>query len=100
MHAGQVPVEDEHVVGVHVEFEEGVRAIVGDVGGYALVAQALSDVVGEPLDVLGDQDPYPGTPAAAGWAGAPARTVAAAQGRSMTARRPPAGRAFRCRFPP
>ena len=39
-------------------------AVVGDVDGHALVAQALGDVVGQPPDVLGDQDPHrPARPA-------------------------------------
>jgi hypothetical protein len=35
--AGQVAVQDEHVVGVQVQLEGGVRAVAGDIGGDALI---------------------------------------------------------------
>ena len=60
---GQVPVQDEHVVVVEVELEGGVHAVVGDVDGHALITQALGDVVGQPPDILGDQDPHRAAPA-------------------------------------
>ena len=41
--AGQVAVEDDHVVGVDVEFGRGFQPVVGDVHGHALIAQALGD---------------------------------------------------------
>src|SRR5712691_9418845 len=63
--AGQVAVQDEHVVGVQVQLGGGVGAVVGDVGGDALVTQALGDVVGQPPDILGDQDPHRAPPATA-----------------------------------
>ena len=72
MDAGQVAVQDEHVVGVQVQLDGGVRAIVGDIGGDALITQALGDVIGQPPGILGDQDPHRAPPAAASWAAGPA----------------------------
>ena len=45
--AGEVAVQDDDVVGVEVELRGGVEAVVGDVDGHALVAQAFGDRVGE-----------------------------------------------------
>ena len=63
MDAGQVAVEDDHVVGVDVEFGRRFQPVAGDVDGHALVSQALGDPVGEGAGVLGHQDSHAGTPA-------------------------------------
>ena len=47
VHPGQVPVKDDHVeAGDRRDLHRG-RAVVGDVDRHALIAQALSDPVGE-----------------------------------------------------
>src|SRR6202034_2856027 len=95
--AGQVPVQYDYVVGIEAELEGGVGAVVGDVGRDALVAQALGDIVGQPPDVLGDQHPHRAPPATASCA---VGLAVPAAGRSMTALRPPSGRACRRSVPP
>jgi hypothetical protein len=53
--AGQVPVEHDHVVGVHTDpLQRGV-AVVADVHGHGQPAQPLGDGVREKLFVLHDQ---------------------------------------------
>jgi hypothetical protein len=69
VHPRQVTVEHQHVVVVQVELEGGVHAVIGDVDGHALIAQAFGDIVGQPLDILGDQDPHRPDPARTGRAG-------------------------------
>ncbi len=86
--AGQVPVQDEYIVGIEVQLDGGVRAVVGDIGGDALITQALGDVVGQPPDILRDQDPHRALPAMTRCAGRPVRSAA---GKSITACRPPSG---------
>jgi Domain of unknown function (DUF1707) len=54
--AGQVAVEDDHVVGVDVESGRGFQPVAGDVHGHALVSQAFGHPVGEGAGVLGHQD--------------------------------------------
>ena len=61
MHAGEVAVQHDHVVGVEVELGSAGESVVGDVDGHALVAQALGDQVRELRLVLDDQDPHAGT---------------------------------------
>ena len=64
--AGQVPVEHDHVVGVHPDpLQRGV-AVVADVDGHGQPAQPLGDGVREELFVLHDQHPHAGQCASPG----------------------------------
>ena len=90
MQPGEVAVEDDHVIVVDVHLSGGVHAVVGDIDSYAVIAQSLGDIVGQPPDVLHDEHPHAGTPAAAG---------CMARGRSTTTPRPPSGSACRRSVP-
>ena len=96
MDARQVPVEDDHIVGVDVELGRGFQPVAGDVHCHALVAQALGQYVGEGPRVLGHQHSHSATPAR----GVVVAAAGAASGSPMAARRPPSGRARRSSVPP
>jgi hypothetical protein len=75
----QVPVEHNHVVGIEAGLVERARAVVGDVDGHALAAQAASHGVGNPAFVLGDEHTHlaQGSRRALSAGDVPLRTVAA-----------------------
>jgi hypothetical protein len=56
--AGHVPVEHRHVVPVHGETLQGAVAVVDDVDGHGLPAQALGNRVGHQFLVLRHQHPH------------------------------------------
>jgi hypothetical protein len=88
VHAGEVAVEDDHVVGDEVEFGRGVEAVVGEVDGHALVSESFDERVGEGMGVLDDEDSHTGVP------------LATASGRVTVTRSPPPSRASRSSVPP
>ena len=61
--AGEVAVEHDDVVGVDVELCSGLVAVVGDVDGDSLVAQAL----GDPVRVAAARPRRPGLSCRSGW---------------------------------
>ena len=67
---GEVAVEKDDVVGVEVDLRDSFEAVVGDVDGHALIAQALGDPVGVAGHVLDDKDPHLMVPASCGIAAA------------------------------
>jgi len=83
VNAGQVPVEDDDVVGTEIELGGRLQPVVGHVHRHALIAQALDQDLGERPGVLDDQHSHAGTPAS----GADRR--AAADGSSTRTRSPP-----------
>ena len=58
VHAGQVPVEHDHVVTGDREMLERVVAVQHDVDRHALAAQPGADGPGQHLEVLDDQHPH------------------------------------------
>ena len=88
--AGEVAVEQHDVIGGQVDLCDRLVAVVGDVDGHALVAQALGDPVGVAGNVLDDQDPHLVAPASC-WIAAP--------GSVIWTRSPPSGRACSSRLP-
>ena len=52
---GQVAVEDDDVVGDDARLDQRGCAVVGDVDGHALAAQAAGDGAGQPAFVFGDE---------------------------------------------
>ena len=53
--AGQIPVQDDHVVAGDREAHEGVGAVEYDIHRHALAAQPGSDRAGQDLEVLDHQ---------------------------------------------
>ena len=62
--AWQAAVQHDHVVAMEGEFASRLSAVVGHVGGYALVREALGYQVCQAPAVLHDQDPHSGAPSA------------------------------------
>ena len=81
--ARKVAVEEDHVVGVEIDLRNGLVAVVGDVDGHPLVAQAFGDPVGMAGHVLDHEDPHPLAPVLWG----------TAAGRTIWTRSPPSARA-------
>ncbi|GAA2350118.1 hypothetical protein GCM10010376_85310 [Streptomyces violaceusniger] len=73
MDAGQVAVEDHHVVAGDGKMFEGGSSVQDDVDGHALMAQPVSDGAGEDLEVLDDEDPHRPSPPVVVRAGRPNR---------------------------
>ncbi|GAA3288872.1 hypothetical protein GCM10020218_056030 [Dactylosporangium vinaceum] len=59
--AGQVAVEDDHVVPVHGQPLEGLDAVENKVDGQALTAQAVGDGLGQDLEILNDEHSHAST---------------------------------------
>src|SRR5579863_5079864 len=84
VHAGEVPVQNDDVIGIDCEFFQRVRPVIGDIGRYPLVSHAFSDVVSEAMDILDDEHSH----------------RCPATGSSITTLRPPSGRAVSRNAPP
>ena len=55
---GQVAVEHDDVIGDDAGLDQRGRAVVGDVDGHALAAQAAGNGAGQAALVFGDQDSH------------------------------------------